>query len=243
MCCHLPTQPVHPAVRPCKSKTILSQVHSFRTFAAFHLILLLDFWFLLRAPCCRFPSTANTQIQELQIPSIITFQTSYTSCLHCTCWRQQQKFIRQKLLAFNSCSIWHPQNGFAPSTPPKWHNLLSIILDPDRTILRSPSSLPLKVVYNPCTVSLPSSPSTHDLIQLLSCFSLRRLLENCPTLSLNYQTLHAPNSLSSLLALQSRSEPPLDQSICPIKSVWLLVTFQFSLHQTQPMLFFKLCIT
>ena len=46
-----------------------------------------------RAPCCRIPRTANTQIQELQIPKIITFKTSHTACLHCTCWRKEQEFI------------------------------------------------------------------------------------------------------------------------------------------------------
>ena len=63
---------------------------------------------------------ANTQTQELQIPSIVTFQTSHTTCLH---WRQQQKFIDavkladKKLIACTSCSTWlHPQNRFASST-------------------------------------------------------------------------------------------------------------------------------
>ena len=85
---------------------VLSQVHSFRTSAAFQLILLLDCWCLLRAPCCRIPRTANTQIQELQIPSIVTFQTSHTACLHCTCWRQQQKFVGAVKLADKNSS--HP---------------------------------------------------------------------------------------------------------------------------------------
>ena len=61
--------------------------------ATVQLMLLLDCWCLVRAPCCCIPRTADTQIQELQIPSIVTFQTSHTACLHCTCRRQQQKFI------------------------------------------------------------------------------------------------------------------------------------------------------
>ena len=132
-------------------QNILSQVQSFRTSAAFQLILLLDCWCLLRAPCCHISRTANTQIQELQILRIITFQTSHTACLYCTCWRQQQKFIRcgqacrQKLLASTSCSTWlHPKNGFAQTNFSKWHNFSSVVLAPDRTIRRSPGSLHLE---------------------------------------------------------------------------------------------------
>ena len=73
-------------------QNVLWQIHFLRTSPAFQLILLLDCWFLLRAPCCRIPRSADTHTQELQVPSIITFQTSHTSCLHDTCWRQQQKF-------------------------------------------------------------------------------------------------------------------------------------------------------
>ena len=40
-------------------QNVLSQVHSFRTSAAFQLTLLLDCWFLLRAPCCRIPRTSS----------------------------------------------------------------------------------------------------------------------------------------------------------------------------------------
>ena len=67
---------------------------------------------VLRAPCCRIPRTANTQIQELHIPSIVTFQTSHTACLHCTCWRQQQKFIGAvKLTDKNASHPSHVQFG------------------------------------------------------------------------------------------------------------------------------------
>ena len=54
----------------------------------------------------------------------------------------------------------------------------------------------------------PSSPSTHDQVQFLSCISLRHLhemLEAVPELS-NLLILHVPNSLSSLLELQSQSK-------------------------------------
>ena len=50
---------------------------------------------------CRTPWTANTQIQELQIPSTITFKTS-----HWTCCRQQQDFIGAVRLAHQNSS--HP---------------------------------------------------------------------------------------------------------------------------------------
>ena len=92
---------------------VLSQMHSFRTSAAFQLTLLLDCWCLLRAPYCRsIPRTANTQIQELQVSSIVTFQTSDTVCLHCTCWRQLQKFIGAvKLSDKNSSHPPHVQFG------------------------------------------------------------------------------------------------------------------------------------
>ena len=73
---------------------------------------LLDCRCLLRAPCCCIPRTATTQIEELQIPSNVTFQTSHTACLHCTCWRQQQKFIGAiKLADKNSSHQPHVQLG------------------------------------------------------------------------------------------------------------------------------------
>ena len=93
-------------VRTCPkcsvSSTLFSHVCRFPTHP------LLDCWFLLRAPCCRVPRTANTQIQELQIPSIITFKTSHTACFYCTCWCQQQKFIGAVKLADKNSS--HPSH-------------------------------------------------------------------------------------------------------------------------------------
>ena len=87
----------------------------------------------------------------------------------------------------------------------KWHNFSSVVLALDRTIRHSPGPLHLEIVYNPCTVS-------YDPVQLLSCISLRRLLEMrkaVPELS-NSLVLHAPSSLSILLALQSQSELWID---------------------------------
>ena len=96
---------------------------TFRTSAACQLTSFLDCWSLPRAPCCRIPRTANTQIQELQIPKIITFKTFRTACLalHLVAstaeiHRYGQAY-RQKRLASTSCSIWlHPLSIFVPST-------------------------------------------------------------------------------------------------------------------------------
>ena len=141
-------------------RNVLSQVHSFRTSGAFPLILLWDCWFLLRAPCCRNPRTAYTQIQELQIPSIITYQTSQTASLHCTCWRQQQKFIGAFKLTDKNYS--HPPNVQLGSILrmvsfqahfSKWHTFSSVVLAAERTTRRSLGSLHLEIIYKPCTVS------------------------------------------------------------------------------------------
>ena len=144
MCCPIPAQPGHPRERPYLSKMFC---------------LLLDCWFMLRAPCCRIPRTANTQIQELQVPSIVTFQTSHTACLHCTCWRQQQEIIGAvKLADKDSSHPPHVQPGsilrmVAPQAHfSKWHNFSSVVLATDRTLKRSPSSLHLELVYDPCTM-------------------------------------------------------------------------------------------
>ena len=101
-------------------------------------------------PANKLTLSANTLIQELQIPSIITFQTSHTACLHCTCWRQQQEFIGAVKLADKK-----------PSHPPyvQFGCILSVVSSHDvviargRTTRRSPGSLHLEIVYNPCTVS------------------------------------------------------------------------------------------
>ena len=77
----------------------------------------------------------------------------------------------QKLLASTSFSSSQAHFSY-------WHNFSSVVRAQDRTIRRSPSSLHLEIVHNPCTVSYhPSSPSACDPVQLLSCTSMRRLLE------------------------------------------------------------------
>ena len=66
-----------------------------------------------------------------------TFQTSHTACLHCACWRQQQKFIGAvKLAGKNSSHPPHVQLGsvlrmVSPQAHfSKWHNLSSVVLAP-----------------------------------------------------------------------------------------------------------------
>ena len=66
--------------------------------------------------------------------------------------------------------------------------------------------------------------------------SMRRLpemLAAVPEMS-NLLVLHAASSFSSLLASQSQQDSWIDQSVCHIKSTWLLVTFQLCLDEAQP---------
>ena len=165
----------------------------------------------MRATCCRIPRTANTQIQELQVPSIIALQTSHTACLHCTCWRQQEEFIGAvKLADKNSSQPSHVQFGsilrmVSPQAHfSKWHKYSSVVLAPDRTIRRSPGSLHLEIVLqnNPCTV-----------LNISTCsgpISVLYFIETAVPESSNSLVLHAPSSLSSLLALQSQSDLWID---------------------------------
>ena len=171
------------------------------------LILLLDCWCLLRAPCCCFPRTANTQIQELQnskhchLPDV----SHSVSSLHLSASTAEihrcGQVCRQKLLTSTSCSIWlHPLNDFGPNKFLQMAPLLQCSPCPgqnDKAFSRYPS-------HGNCAQPMhsvePSSPSTHDQVQFLSCISLRHhheMLEAVPELS-NLLVLHVPNSLSSL---------------------------------------------
>ena len=103
-------------------QNVLSQIHSFCTSATVQLILLLDCWCLLRASCCCIPRTANTQIQEMQIPSIchlpdVSHSVSSVHLLASTAEIHRcGQACRQKLLTSTSCSIWlHPLNDFGPN--------------------------------------------------------------------------------------------------------------------------------
>ena len=62
------------------------------------------------------PSTdCQHKVQEFQIPSVVTFKTSHTACLHCSCWRQQWEFVSAVKLADKNSS--HPPHvqGFLPN--------------------------------------------------------------------------------------------------------------------------------
>ena len=131
-------------------QNVLSQAQPFRTSAACQLILLLDCWSLLHAPCCRIPRTANTQIQKLQIPSFVTFKTSHTACLHCTCWRKEQEFIGTVKLTDRNAS--HPPHVQFGSTL-RFHSVV------------------------------PSNPSVHDQVQLLSCIFIETASRNARSCS------------------------------------------------------------
>ena len=105
------------------TQNVLSQVQPFRTFAACQLILVLDCWSLLRAPCCRIPRSCQHTDSRIANPKHYHLQDvshrvsslhllASTAEIHRCC-----QACRLKLLASTSCSTWlHPQNGFAPST-------------------------------------------------------------------------------------------------------------------------------
>ena len=224
VCCQIPTQPRHPAVTYPKcpvASTTFSHVCRLRTH---------HFCWIV-GPCCvllavAFHGLPTHRFQELQIPRIITFKTSHTACLHCTCWRQQQKVIGAvKLADRNSSHPPHVQLGsilrmVSPQAHfSKWHNFSSVVLAPDRTIRRSPGSLHLKVVYNPCTVSYHPAPqhmirSNFCLVFLCDGFT------KCPKLSLNRQifsfsTLQAPfRAFWRCSHDQSCGLTPFDRSVC-----------------------------
>ena len=67
-------------------------------------------------------TTANTHVQELQIPRINLQDVSHNVSLMCLMASTARihrcgQACRQNLLASTSCSIWlHPLNNFAPST-------------------------------------------------------------------------------------------------------------------------------
>ena len=83
----------------------------------------------------------------------------------------------------------------------KWHHFSSVVLTP------------------------PSSPTTHDRVQFLSCISLKHL----------HEILEVVHDVSNLFAVTIKTLDwyCLIKSVCHIKSAWLLVTFQFSPHQSQ----------
>ena len=118
----------------------------------------------------------------------------------CSCWREQEKFTSAvKLTDEDSLHPSHIQFGtifrmVSPQTDlSEWHNFTSVILASKTTIWRC------------------AEPSNFQ-VQVLSCISLRRLLEMPEAVpeSSHLLVLHAPSSLSSLLALQSQSDLWID---------------------------------
>ena len=89
-------------------QNVLAQVQSFYSSVTGQLILGLDRWSLRHTLGCRTPRAANTQIQELQVPSAIALKTSHTTRLDRSCWRQQEKFIGAIKLADKDSS--HPSH-------------------------------------------------------------------------------------------------------------------------------------
>ena len=86
---------------------------------------------------------------------------------------------------------------------------------------------------------VPSSPPKHDQFQLLSCTSLRRLLEMPKAVTespiRSFSSPQAPlRDIWRCSHDRSCGLTPFDQSVCHIKSAWLLVTLQLCLNQTQP---------
>ena len=210
---------------------MLSQVHSFRTSAAFQLSLFLDCWFLLRAPCYRIPRTAK----HYQLPDVSHSMSSLhllvsTAQIHRCC-----QAYRQKLLASTLGSTWlHPQNGFAPSTLLQVAQLLQCSPSPrknDTAFYQLPS---LANCLRPiCTLSC--RPAHQHMTRSNFCLVHWDGFSKCPKLSLsNSLALHAPSFLSSWRCSHNQScgLTPFDRSIWHIKSAWLLVTFQFCLHQS-----------
>ena len=207
VCCPFPTQPGHPAVRPYLSKMFCRKYTLFARLPLSNSSLCWIVGFCCVLLAVAFHGLPNTQIQELQIPIIITFQTSHKSCLHCTCWRLLQKFISAvKLAEKNSSHPPHVQLGsIVRMVSPhahfsKWHNFSGVVLAPDGTRRRSSGSLHLKVVHNPCRTIQPGPTSWRRLLEMP---------EAVPELS-NSLPPPAPGSLSGLLALQSRSELWID---------------------------------
>ena len=198
-------------MRPYLSKLFYK---SFCTFATRQLILFVGF--LVPAACSWLSHSTDCQHTDSRIAnsehchlqdvshnvSLLRLLPSTTRIHRCG------QACRQKLLASTSCSMWlHPLNGFAPSTLLQMARLLQC-----RTTRSSPVSLSLGNCFQPIHKVVPSSPSKHDQVQLLSCTPWRRLLEMPQVVpeSPNSLVLHAPSSLSSPLALQSQSELWID---------------------------------
>ena len=212
VCCPLQTQPGHPAVRPHLSKmfgrkyTLFARLplsnSSFCWIVGFCCVLLAVAFHGL--PTHRFKNCKHYHLPDVSHSVSSLHLLASTAEIH-----RCGQACRQKLLASTSCSTWlHPRNGFAPSTLLQMVQLLQRSPCPGLNDKAFSQFLSLGNCSHPMHNVVPSSPSTRDPVQLLSCISFRRLLE-MPEAVLEFSNslvLHAPSSLSSLLALQSQSE-------------------------------------
>ena len=122
----------------CSTSVYLSKMLS-RNYTLFARLPLSNSSFvglLVSAACSLLSHSTDCQHTDSRIanPSIVTFQTSLTTCLHCTCWRQQQKFIGAVKLADKNSShpphvqlssilrMVSPQSHFS-----KWYNFSSAL--------------------------------------------------------------------------------------------------------------------
>ena len=180
MPCPIRTQLAHPAVRPYLSRMFCRKCDLF-----VRLPLANSSFDWIVSSCCVLLAVAvhglpthkfkNCKSQAFS-PSRHLTQNVFNALLLASTARIHRcgQACRQKHRASTSCSIWlHPLNGFGPDLS-KCHNFSSVVLASDRTGRRSPGSLHLEIVCNPCSAEL-SNPSTHDQVQLLSCIPLSSL--------------------------------------------------------------------
>ena len=183
MCCPIPTQPGHPAVRPYLSKMFcrkynVSHVCRLSTHPFAGLVVPDACSLLSHSAGCqhtdsRIANPKHYHLQDVSHSVSSLHLLALTAGIH-----RCGQACRQQLLASTSCSIWlHPQNGFAPNTLLQMAQLLQC--SPcsewnDKAFSLFPQ---LGNCLQPVHSVVPFSPSTHDQVQLLSCISLKRLLE------------------------------------------------------------------
>ena len=212
----------------------LAYVQFVRSSATGQLTLWLDRWCLRRTLGCRVPRAANTQIQELQAPSAIALKTSHTARLYCSCWRQQEKFIGAGKLADQDShiqcgSIFSMVSSKADLS--EWHNFTSVVLASKST---------LENCWRPMHCAGPSSSLAHVQVQFLFSISIKRLPKKARSCPWIVKFARSPctrlpfGSFGRRNHNKIRGLAPSDQSICHIKSTWLLVTFQLCLDEAQP---------
>ena len=202
---HFPKQPGHSAVRPYLSKMFCGYNTIFARLSLSHS----SFCWIVGFCCVLIP----VAFHGLPSHKFKICKSSHTACLHCTFWRRE--FIGVvKLADKNSSHPPHVQLGSIlrmvslQTHFSNCHNLSSVVLAPDtngKAFSRFPS---LQHCLQPMHNVVPSNPSTRDPVQLLSCISLRRLLEipeAVPEWS-NSLVIHDPSSLSN----QSQSELWID---------------------------------